>query len=187
LRAAFIVKKFSTISEPLVDYRMNNKSMSRNSFVLYNALKTVSFRASENVSKTNSSNEHKNIQIKFQQALKNKLSMCLGLSIMQGNIDEAYNLFQKEIDEHNFIFHIEDFKIMSSYLTFRYHTSFKESSIVLNKYKPLFIQFFKKNGYNKKKIKQCLWVIFSNHYNTYYKSKLSYLGLLLHKLKLQII
>ena len=187
LRTAFVVRNFSTISEPLVDYRMNNKSMSRNSFVLYNALKTVSLRAKDKAFETHSSNEHRNIPVKFQQALKKKLSMCLGLSIMQGNIEDSYNLFQKEINDHHLLFEIEDFKIMSSYLTFRYHTSFQESSVVLNQYKPLFIKFFKKNGYSNKKIKRCLWVIFSSHYYAYYKSKFSYSGLVFHKFKLQVI
>ncbi len=187
LRAAFVAKNFSTISEPLVDYRLNNKSMSRNSFVLYDALKTVSFRAMKKASEIHSINGHKNIQLKFQEALKKKLSMCLGLSITQGNIDDSYNLFQKEIVEHNLFFSTEDFKIMSSYLTFRYHTTFQESSIVLNQYKPMFIQFFKRNGYNNKKIKQCLWIVFSSHYYTYYKNKFSYIGLIFYKLKLQVI
>ena len=187
LRAACIIKNFSTISEPLVDYRMNDKSMSRNSFVLYDALKTVSFRAIEKANKTNLFNETPSSKIQFQQALKKKLLMCLGLSIMQGKIEASCELFQKEIDEENLLIIIEDFKAMSSYLTFRYHTSSKNASIVLKEYKPFFIEFFKQNGYDKKKIKQCLWVIFSNHYHSYYKDKFGHFGLGLHKLKLQMI
>ncbi len=187
LRAAYIIKNFSTISEPLVDYRMNDKSMSRNSFVLYSALKTVLFRAKDKLNYSEFSKEIKANKTQFEQALKKKLLMCLGLSIMQGNIEESYKLFQKEINEQNLLFNIVDFKIMSSYLTFRYHTSPKEASFVLKEYKPFFIQFFKLNGYNNKKIKQCLWVIFSNHYHTHYKSKLGHFGLGLHKLKLQTI
>jgi len=63
---------------------------------------------------------------------------------MQGKVAESCELFQKEIKEYNLLFSKEDFKMMSSYLTFRYRTSPKDALSVLKEYKPFFSNFLNK-------------------------------------------
>ena len=187
IRVSFVHNEITTIQEPLVDYRMNNNSMSRDSFTLYNAMKNVLFRGKELSIKNNIGLNENDSKLMFKNSLKHKLVMCLGVSILQNKIDESAKLFNEEIKKYNLELLQIDFKLMSSYLTFRYQTSQADLVKILKVNKPLFINFFQKIGYNKSQIKQCIWTIFSKHYHIFYTSKLGKIGLIFHKLKVQSV
>lgn len=171
------------IQQSLVAYRMNENSMSRNCFVLYDAMKFVSVKGYKLFLKNaNSSilNTSKNI---FKTHLKYKLAMCLGVAICQIKIAEAISLYEQEVEQEALQFQLNDFKKMSSYLTFRYQTDKKNNTIILTKYKALFIQFFTGIGFSKSTINKCIWLVFSKHYFLKYTEDVGFLGKILFKIK----
>ncbi len=185
IRVSFVHNEITTIQEPLVDYRMNNNSMSRNSFTLYNAMKKVLIRGKNLYMKNYLHTNKIDIESTFKNSLKNKLAICLGVGILQNKIEETTSLFEEETKKNNLHFIPSDFKLMSSYLTFRYQDLDDDVIKILKNYKPQYVHFFQKIGYTKTIIRQCIWAIFSKHYHIYYRKKLGYLGILLHKLKAQ--
>jgi len=171
------------IQLPLVAYRMNENSMSKNSFVLYDAMKLVSLKG-YNLFLKNTDNPTENITKNiFKTHLKKKLAMCLGVAICQNKIDEAKKLYEQEVKKEDLIFQANDFKQMSSYLTFRYQTDKKSIATVITKYKILFSQFFIAIGFTNSIKEKCIWILFSKHYYINYKNRFGFLGKLLFKVK----
>jgi len=171
------------IQQPLVAYRMNENSMSRNSFVLYDAMKFISLKG-YNLFLKNTDNPVENGAINiFKTHLKNKLAMCLGVAICQTKINEAIKLFEQEVKQEALVFQLKDFKQMSSYLTFRYQTDKKNIAAILTKYKKLFTQFFIAIGFANSITDKCVWLILSKHYYLNYTYKFGFLGKFLFKAK----
>lgn len=187
IRVSIIENKIAKVQEALIDYRMNINSMSRDSFTLYNAMKIVSLKGKELYSNYINGEKHIDIELQFKKSLKNKLAMCLGVSIIQNKIEEAASLFKNENTKYELQFIPNDFKLMNSYLTFRYQNSDNAIMEILIKYKPLFIQFFHQIGFNKSVTRTCIWAIFSKHYYILYVKKMGNIGRILHKLKVQTI
>jgi glycosyltransferase involved in cell wall biosynthesis len=171
------------IQQPLVAYRMNENSMSKNSFVLYDAMKLVSVKG-YNLVLTKANNSILNTsKIIFNTHIKKKLAMCLGVAICQTKIVEAVRLYEQEVKQEALQFQVNDFKQMSSYLTFRYQTDKISVVTILTKYKELFRQFFKAIGFSKSTTDKCIWLIFSKHYYLEYTDKFGFLGKLIFKAK----
>lgn len=184
IRASFLTNKIYFIEIALSDYRVNQKSMSRNSFTLYDSLIEVAFRGKKLLLEK----KHK-VYIsdkEFINSLKYKLALCLGISITQNKIEESIQLFKKETKKYSLLFNHNDFKIMSSYLTFRYRTETSELNLILNTYYPLFKLFFQKIGLSKINQKRALWVIFKKHFYLMYIEKYGYLGLIYCKIKSKV-
>jgi len=185
IRSSFVADEIDTIHIALVDYRMNSNSMSRDSFTLYHSLKEVALRGKEEFKKHQTN--VLDIEKQFKNSLKQKLALCLGVGILQNKVKETVELFLLESKHHHLEFKPKDFKLMSSYLTFRYRTSEMDVRKVLNEYKPLYITFFKTLGYNRREIGKSTWIIFSKHYHLLYKKKYGTLGSIFHKLKSKLI
>ena len=171
------------IQQSLVAYRMNENSMSRNSFVLYDAMKLVSVKGYNLFLKNADNsiqNSSKNI---FKTHLKNKLAMCLGVAICQTKVDEAMRLYEQEVKKEALLFQAKDFKQMSSYLTFRYQTDKQNITTILTKYKVLFSQFFIAIGFANSTTHKCIWLILSKHYYLSYNNKFGFFGKLVFKIK----
>lgn len=185
IRSSFLADEVDAIHIVLVDYRMNEASMSRDSFTLYDSLKSVALRGKEiGLSKKIIT---ENPEENFKNSLKNKLAMCLGVSVLQNKIEDSLALFETETQKYNLDFSPNDFKLMSSYLTFRYKTNELDVRKVLNDYKPLYDHFFKEIGFNKREVIQASWAVFSKHYHLSYKNKFGTLGVAYHKLKSNLI
>ena len=146
-------------------------------------MRIVSIRGNEHYRKNYGSyNEEK-----FQKALKSKLVLCLGLAIIQHKIKEAAILFKEESENYNLKFQPNDFKLMSSYLTFRYHTQNDEVKNIIKNYKVFFYEFFNSLEYTKEMTTKSIWSIFYKHYHIYYSNKFGVLGKIIHKTKIQLI
>jgi glycosyltransferase involved in cell wall biosynthesis len=181
IRCSTLAKSVFAIQNILVEYRMNEKSMSRDSFVLYDALKNVSLRGKD-ISKIQNIDEDE-IEKKFKTSLKKKLAMCLGVSLSQNKIKDSIDLLTSETQKFQLYFSPNDFSLMSSYLTFRYKTSEQDAKHILQKYKPIFKKFFEQIGYNKSQINKANWSVFSKHHYICYVSKYGTLGKVFFKIK----
>lgn len=152
------------IPRPLVDYRIVDESMSRNAFVMFDALKTVLRRAplqDKRVSAESSYN--KNHAVDTKPSLKRMLLMCLGVSVMQGHISDSVALFRREEAQEQLRFQQHDFSAMCSYLSFRYRYDSDFTQFVLQNIRPRFDQFFTALGYSKAYRQQLLFEIFRFH------------------------
>lgn len=173
LRAAKAGATQKTIKMPLVYYRYVRNSMSRNAFVMYDAIKKVVLRGPQKDSRIiENSPFNKNYDFDTNPVLQKALIRTLGVSIMQGEIEKSVLLFENEslktINEHS----PDEFSLMCSYLSFRYWYSPSDIKNVLGTIYPNFKLFFRTINYNNKLVKKALFHIFKQHY--YYQNKYRY-------------
>ena len=97
LRAAKAGATQKTIKMPLVYYRYVRNSMSRNAFVMYDAIKKVVLRGPQKDSRIiENSPFNKNYDFDTNPVLQKALIRTLGVSIMQGEIEKSVLLFENE-------------------------------------------------------------------------------------------
>ena len=102
-------------------YRYVANSMSRDAFRMYDALKTITLRSTQKDKRILvASNENIDREIDLSKVLKFQLARCLGVSIMQGKVDESVALYNQESKLFHLHFTTGDFAAMYSYLSFRY-------------------------------------------------------------------
>jgi len=153
------------IPDSLVYYRYAKQSMSRNPFMLYDALKTVILRGPKKDERIIiESPFNKDYDFDTTQVLQKVLIRSLGLGIMQGNISEALAFFKAETSKPLIDYKPEEFKVMCSYLSFRYWYSPSEITEVFTKIYPNFVNFFKEAGYNIAFTRESLYYIFKRHF-----------------------
>ncbi len=164
LRVAKSGALLKEIKLPLVYYRYVKNSMSRNAFVMYEALKKVIDRSIKKDNRiTIESDLNKNYNIDTTKVLQEALIRSLGVSIMQGKIEESVELFKKESKKLIEEYQPEEYQIMCSYLSFRYWYSENEINEIIISTIPEFILFFKKIGYSNTRIKKIIFFIFNQH------------------------
>ena len=150
-----------TIQEVAVLYRYVPGSMSRNAFQMYDALKEVSIRAARKDTRLSGyyplNVDH---DVNIADIVKFQLFRCLGVSIMQGKIKDSVALFLKERQIWNWVISVDDYKGMSSYLSFRYFLKKEEIRSLLKDVKPLFEEFFKAIGLTEKDMSKALALVF---------------------------
>jgi glycosyltransferase involved in cell wall biosynthesis len=152
------------ISNPLVYYRYSKNSMSRDPFVLYNALKIVISRGPKKDNRIvieSSLNKDYSFDINF--VLQKVLIRSLGVGIMQGKIKKCLEFFKletsKDLNQHT----SKEFELMCSYLSFRYWYSKSDIEEVFTLYYPNFADFFDEAGYSKSFKRKALYNIFKRH------------------------
>lgn len=173
LRAAKAGATQKTIKMPLVYYRYVRNSMSRNAFVMYDAIKKVVLRGPQKDNRIlENSPFNKDYDFDTNPVLQKALIRTLGVSIMQGEIEKSVLLFENEslktINEHS----PDEFALMCSYLSFRYWYSPSDIKNVLGTIYPNFKLFFRTINYNNKLVNKALFHIFKQHY--YYQNKYRY-------------
>lgn len=175
--------KVQGMKQAFAAYRYSKDSMSRNAFRMYEALKTVAQRAMKRDVRILIETElNRDYDFDFKSVIKNSLLQCLGVSLMQGKVEESSALFRKETAEYSFTFQAKDFAIMCSYLSFRYWYSKEDLKRVFNEIYPSFSLFFDQNpidGLNKKAI---LSKIFERHRKQYNVQKFGFIGSIINKL-----
>jgi glycosyltransferase involved in cell wall biosynthesis len=158
-------------------YRISDNSMSRNFYTMYNNLKIVSLRAfsndsriSEHVFKSAYQNNSSYLNV------KNNLLLCLGVAICQNKIKDAIELFNSEQKLFNFLFNPSDFKLMCSYLSFRYHVSKSDVNYAFEVLYPRFTQFLTGLNFSDSDQKVILSEIFSVHTKLHIRYKWGFLS-----------
>lgn len=132
-----------TLREPLVAYRHNSNSMSRKPWIMYeNTVKAIERIPSHDnrIKRKSIWNEDKFFDVK--EAVKIRLIQCLGLSIMQGNIQEALEKFRQESRYYQFLFEPHEFRHMNSFMTFKNWYRPQDVDDILKKYPSKFEHFF---------------------------------------------
>jgi glycosyltransferase involved in cell wall biosynthesis len=169
------------IDKVLVDYRIDDNSMSRNAFRMYEALKTVSFSAVKFDTRLSVSFPFNiDYEISPINSIKRNLLLCLGVSITQGRIDESIQLFNVENQKFNFKIDLVDYKIMCSYLSFRYRKNDDDLLRIKKVVIPNFIIFFNKLGFIDSQVNSVMKLIFDSFYKIQRKKKWKYLSPLIN-------
>ena len=161
------------IPETLVYYRYAQNSMSRDGFVMFDALKKVIERGpKKDLRITIESELNKDYDFDISEVLKEVLLRSLGVSIMQGKIDESILFFKKHSPLPLKEYKVSNYEYMCSYLSFRYWYSSSDVREVLDCFYPNFELFLIKCGYNKSYRNKALYTIFKSHF--YYRNKYRY-------------
>lgn len=158
-------------------YRISDNSMSRQYLTMYQELKKVAFMATKKDTRI-SSDFALNIDVKDTNltSVKKSLLMCLGVAVCQNQISEAIDLFKKERQLYNFEFIASDFKLMCSYLSFRYKVSKNDINYVFEVLYPRFTQFFTGLDFSESDQKVILSEIFSVHTKLQIRHKWGFLS-----------
>ena len=165
LRAVKAGGKQKIIPEKLVYYRYAKNSMSRDGFVMFDALKKVIERGpKKDLRITIDSELNKNYDFNSNRVIQLVLLRSLGVSIMQGKIDESIQFMKEKspfpLSEYN----VSDYEYMCSYLSFRYWYSSEDIKEVFESIYPNFNLFFNRLGYNKSMTNKALYHVFKRHY-----------------------
>jgi glycosyltransferase involved in cell wall biosynthesis len=164
-------------------YRISENSMSRQFLTMYDSLKTVSLRA-YNYDNRILSEYICNLDDKYlsEESIKRSLMMCLGVAIVQEKYDSASDLFINETNFFGFSYKEADFRLMCSYLNFRYNTSSKDLDWIFSVLRPRFKKFIDDlnlEGVNKE---YALNEIFSIHNKIRIKQKCGFLSPLINRI-----
>jgi glycosyltransferase involved in cell wall biosynthesis len=157
------------IPELLVYYRYARNSMSRDGFVMFQALKKVIERGPKQDSRiTIESGLNKEYDFNSNRVVQEVLLQSLGVCIMQGKIEESIQFLKENspipLDEYKF----SDFEYMCSYLSFRYWYSSEDIKAVFESIYPNFNLFFNRLGYTRSDANKILFYVFKRHY--YYRN-----------------
>ena len=160
------------ISEKLVYYRYAKNSMSRDGFVMFDALKKVIERGPKKDSRITIESEfNKDYSFNSDSIIQQVLLRSLGVSVMQGKIDESIQFLKKNSPMPVEEYKVSDFEYMCSYLSFRYWYSPSDIKEVFEIIYPKFKTFFIEAGYNYSFRRRVLFVIFKRHlfYKNHYR------------------
>ncbi len=158
-------------------YRISDNSMSRQYLTMYQELKKVALMATKKDTRI-SSDFALNIDVNDTKhsSVKKSLLMCLGVAVCQNQIFEAIDLFKKERQLYNFEFIASDFKLMCSYLSFRYKISKNDINYVFEVLYPRFTQFFTGLDFSESDQKSIMSEIFSVHTKLQIRHKWGFLS-----------
>lgn len=186
IRAAKVGAIVKQIEHVLVAYRYSKDSMSRNAFRMYEALKTVAQRALKRDTRVLIETEqNRDYDFDDKSVIKNSLLQCLGVSLMQGKVEESIALFRKETEEYFLTFQLKDFAIMCSYLSFRYWYSKGDIKRVFNEIYPSFSLFFDQNPIDGLSKKELLTSVFRRHLMQRNRMRFGLFGVLANRLFLR--
>ncbi len=165
------------IDKVLVDYRIDDNSMSRNAFRMYEALKNVSFSAVKFDSRLSDTLPFNiDYEISPINSIKRNLLLCLGVSITHGRIEESVHLFYQENKKFSFKIALVDYSTMCSYLSFRYRKNDDDLLRIEKVIIPNFVLFFNKLGFNDTQVNSVIKIIFVSFYKIQIKQKWKYLS-----------
>ena len=164
LRAAKAGATQFVIDQHLVYYRYVRFSMSRNPFVMLDAIKTVAARAGikdHRVLIESPCNHDRTFDA--GSVIQKSLIRLTGVGIMQNKLKESLEFYQAESIKPLRDCSVKELEDMCSYLSFRYWYRKKDVEEILTQIKPLFISFFEMAGFEKKQNQKAVFFIFSRH------------------------
>jgi hypothetical protein len=173
LRAVKVGALQLVIEKPLAYYRYVRNSMSRNAFVMYDSFKKVGIRAPKQDARILiDSPFNQDVAYDMKPVFQEFLIRILGVSIMQGKVNESIEIFQNETTKPINTFKATDFESMCSYLSFRYWYSKEDIKFVFTSIYPHFLTFFKHIPINNQTRNKVLFTIFKRH--LFYKNIFKY-------------
>lgn len=164
LRAAKAGGKRVALNAPLVAYRHVATSMSRDAWHMYEDILRVVFRVAKKDHRISIDSEwNQDRQIDPLPAVKQNLIQSLGLTVMQGKIDQALHYFQTESIKYHFEYTPIEFGKMNSYLSFRDWYRKEDVARVMNSYPDLFKRFFARTSFSSVFQQEALFQVFKSH------------------------
>jgi glycosyltransferase involved in cell wall biosynthesis len=162
IRAGKMGAKIYTIPEVLVGYRYVANSMSRNPRVMYDSMTEVSRRAGHpdpRLPKDAPFNQF--YELDYPTIQKKNLIQMLGVMLHQGKIDEAVIWYVEEQDKWNWKHSKNDWKGLSSYLSWGYFLKLDEINNLLSETYPLVKKFLVELGYSESESANLVRIIFA--------------------------
>ena len=164
-------------------YRISTNSMSRQFLVMYNSLKQVFLQAHQVDERLSIEliGNRENKLISFYP-IKRHLLMCLGVAVVQNKISIALDIFRQETAEFDLTYTPEDFRLMCSYLSFRYNISKSDVKWLFLEIYPRFNDFFNQldvSGLDKEK---AFSEVFSIHQKKLVRFKWGFLSPIVNRL-----
>ncbi len=173
LRAVKVGAQQLVIDKPLAYYRYVRNSMSRNAFVMYDSFKKVGARAPKKDNRILiDSPFNQDVYYDMKPIFQEFLIRILGVSIMQGKVNESIELFKAEAIKPINTYNAVEFETMCSYLSFRYWYSKEDIKFVFTSIYPHFVSFFKQLPINNQTRNKALFTIFKRHF--YYRNIFKY-------------
>mgnify|MGYP005752057211 CR=1 FL=1 len=163
IRAGKMGARIDSISETLVAYRYVPNSMSRNPLLMYDSLTEVSRRAGlpdERLPKEAPYNQF--LELDYPNFQKKHLIWMLGVMLHQGKVLEAVEWYQEEKERWNWKLKAEDWKGLSSYLSWGYFLEKKGIVKLQEETFHLVNDFFIQLGYSKKESKHLSRMVFAS-------------------------
>lgn len=177
--------KQKIIPQMLVYYRYAQNSMSRDGFIMYNALKTVIERGPKKDARITISSElNRDYDFDVTEVLKEVLLRSLGVSVMQGKIKDSIQFFNQNTPKNVHDYKPEEFEYMCSYLSFRYWYSANDIAFIFKEVYPNFELFFKELRLSSKVAQKALFGIFKRHsfYQNHYRYG-AFLGKIINRIE----
>ena len=164
-------------------YRISSNSMSRQFLVMYNSLKHVFLQAHQIDERLSIEliGNRENKLISFDP-IKRHLLMCLGVAVVQNKISTALDIFRQETAEFGITYTPEDFRLMCSYLSFRYNISKSDLKWVFQELYPRFNNFFNQLDVSALDKKKAISEVFSVHKKKSVRFKWGFLSPLVNRL-----
>lgn len=188
IRAAKCGAKVEIIQEVLVNYRIQESSMSRQPVVMFDALETVLLRGVKNDPRLpdSISTNRQYTEIDLRPSVKHFLTMFIGVALVQNQKEVAIQLYSQNTNKYHLEWQPEDWRPMCSYLSFRYRYLSDEVLKALNVYRNIFREFLTQIGYDKKKTDNVLQEIFETHIKIYNRQKWGIAGKVFNYLRFQL-
>lgn len=186
IRAGKMGAKIYTVPEVLVGYRYVPKSMSRNPRVMYDALSEVSRRAGAFDSRLpEEASYNQKYDLDFPVIQKNHFVRMLGVMIHQGKVDEAINWYKEEQNKWNWKLEKNDWKNLSTYLSWGYFFEPEEIKQLLQKTKTDLNKFLAGLGSSNLESKEILRMVFEPQLKRRNHQRFGkYFGALLNRFKI---
>lgn len=164
-------------------YRISNNSMSRQFLVMYNSLKHVFLQAHQVDERLSIEliGNRENKLISFDP-IKRHLLMCLGVAVVQNKISIALDIFRQETAEFDLTYTPEDFRLMCSYLSFRYNISKSDVKWVFLEVYPRFNDFFNQLDVSGLDTEKALSEVFSIHQKKLVRFKWGFISPIVNRL-----
>jgi glycosyltransferase involved in cell wall biosynthesis len=135
-------------------YRYVLNSMSRNPLQMFSAICNVLGRAPLYDSRiTIDSPFNQNLEVDNRSAFSKAALECLGVSLMQGDIEKSIDFYERCKAQSFFVNNRINFRLMNSYLSFRYWSTKSELELVLHQIVPLYRSFFIQIGLSSKDVR----------------------------------
>ncbi|MHA7131826.1 glycosyltransferase family 2 protein [Algoriphagus namhaensis] len=186
MRAGRLGAEIYSIPKVLVAYRYVLTSMSRHPRVMYKSLSEVTRRAGKVDSRLPKYAPYNNeYDLDYPEIQKNHLIRMLGVMLHQEKVEEAITCYQEELKKCNWKLKKEDWKLLSSYLSWGYFFAPSEIKQLLHKTKKDLCSFFVGLGYSNNESNEIIRMVFEHQLKKRNHQRFGkYFGALLNRLEI---
>lgn len=157
IRASKSRFKFFGAAKALVAYRYVKGSMSKQPRQMYEALNVVSRKA---ITIDNVQISKGLFNVHLSEIVKQNFLKCLGVNLYQGKVEESILWYIEESQIWNWVLTVDDWKNLSSNLSFKYFNSLELINPLFKETAPNIGRFLSSIGYSEKEVKKIIRGVF---------------------------